>query len=149
MTQACAKDGKLSALIRYAGSDRSSGGILLDQDPAVQAFVMRLPAKERAHLERNLDVRGPVDLISCHLVLSGNAIHQGRVEDAILDVSLYSGWITAAIHSGGHVHIYLDHDPAFGGGYDVAVPQAVRNWASTFAVDIAISEPPPAPPGGP
>lgn len=149
VARACSNDGKLFALLHYAGSDRSSGGPLLDQDPAVQAFVMRLPAAVRAHLQRNLDVRGPVDLISCHLVLAGNAVHRGRDEDAILDVALFSGAVTVAIHSGGHVSIYLDHDPATGGGYDTAVPQAVRNWAAAFAVGISVSEAPPAPTSGP
>jgi len=58
-------------------------------------------------LRRSLVVRGPVDPVSCHLVLEGNADHRGGSENAILDVNLHSGAVTAAILSGGHNYLPL------------------------------------------
>lgn len=48
-----------------------------------------------------------------------------------MDVSLYSGAVTVAIHSHGRTDIYLDNDPttgASGTSYN-AVPFAVKQWA--------------------
>ena len=126
---ACSQTGKLAGLMHYAGSGRGDTPATLDEDPAVQARLQRLPASVRAHLKRKLDAQGPVDLVSCHLVLSGNADHMGGEENAILDVNLYSGAVTVAILSRGQITIYMDQDPTAGSGYDNAVPTAVRWWA--------------------
>ncbi|MGA7799293.1 MAG: hypothetical protein WCC36_00645 [Gammaproteobacteria bacterium] len=142
--QACSKAGKLAGLIHYAGSVTGDFPTALDGDPAVQARLQRLSPAVQAHLKRNLDVRGPVDLVSCHLVISGNADHMGGEENAILDVNLYSGAVTAAILSHGHITVYLDKDPTAGPVYDAAVPPAVRRWAAMAATDFhGIGRPPP------
>ncbi len=140
---ACGKTGKLAALISYVGTRYGDLPATLDTDPAVQARLKRLPAPVRAHLKRNLDVRGPVDLIDCHLVVSGNADHMGGEENAVLDVNLYSGAVTAAILSHHRVIIYLDRDPSAGSGYN-AVPIAVRWWAAMAATGFDAANRPPA-----
>jgi hypothetical protein len=94
--QACSKTGKLARLMHYAGNYSSGTPDPLDKNPAVQDWLRHLPASVRVHLKRNLDVRGPVNLVDCHLVLSGNADHMGGEENAILDVNLYSGAISSA-----------------------------------------------------
>lgn len=45
--------------------------------------------------EENLDVAGPVALVSCHLFVSGNAVMRGSEEDAIVDVDLFSDTVVA------------------------------------------------------
>lgn len=124
-----AKGGRPSPMLAYVGSDAAGRNLLAA--PAVAASLARLPVSVRAHFERNLDVSGPVDLIGCHLVLSGNAPHLGGEEDAIVDVDLYSGAVTVGIHGRGRTDIYLDprtavspHGDAYG-----AVSEAVRQWA--------------------
>ena len=142
--QACSNTGKLAGLLHYAGSSRGDITTTLEDDPAVRARLERVPASVRAHLKRNLDVRGPVDLVACHLVLSGNAAHMGGEENAILDVNLYSGAVTAALLSHGRIIIYLDQDPTAGSTYDAAVPVAVRWWAAMAANGFsAAAKPPP------
>ena len=125
---AAACSGKLESLQSYAGNYVSERNLMTA--PSVAARLMRIPSALRQHLERNLGVAGPIDLIGCHLVLAGSAPHMGSEEDAILDVNLYSGAVTIAIHGRGHVDIYLDEDPPAPTPilYN-AVPGAVRSWA--------------------
>lgn len=120
--------GGTSPLQSYAGNYVSDRNLLAA--PAVAARLKRLPAQVRRHLERNLDVAGQIDLVGCHLVLAGNAPHMGGEENAIVDVNLYSGAVTVAIHSRGHTDIWLDKDPtaATPPPYS-AVPGAVQQWA--------------------
>ncbi len=143
-SHACAADGALAGLLRYAGRDALGGAGQLDTDPAVQGHLRRLPDNVREHLQRNLDVRGPVDLVSCHLVLEGNAEHQGGLENAILDVNLYSGAVTVGLLSAGRITIYLDADRTAGSSYDAAVPRAVRTWAAVAASGFRLVEQAPA-----
>lgn len=113
----------------YAGNYVSDRNLLAA--PLVAARLQRLPAQVRAHLNHNLDVAGPIDLISCHLVLTGNAPHMGGEENAIVAVNLHSGAVSAAIHSGGRTDIYVINDPAagaHGATYD-DVPKVVKDWA--------------------
>lgn len=124
----------------YAGQSAAPPETTLDNDPAVLARLKRLPESVQAHLHRNLGVQGYVDLISCHLVLKGNAEHQGDIENAILDVNLYSGAVTVGLYSAGHTTIYLDTDPTAGSGYDGSVPPAVRTWASIVASGFRLIE---------
>jgi len=138
--QACSKTGKLAGLMPYAGQSALNPETTLDNDPAVQTRLKRLPESVRAHLHRNLGVQGYVDLVSCHLVLEGNAEHQGDIENAILDVNLYSGAVTVGLYSAGHTTIYLDADPTAASGYDGSVPPAVRSWASNAASGFRLSE---------
>lgn len=140
---ACSSSGKLAGLLHYAGQSRGADGGM-DADPAVLAHLQRLPDEVRAHLHRNLDVQGTVDLVSCHLVIEGNAAHEGGLENAILDVNLYSGAVTAGLLSGGRITIYLDSDPTAGTRYDASVPPAVRTWAALAASGFhPLAQPPP------
>lgn len=139
---ACAKTGKLAGLIRYAGTNYGDLPTTLEDDPAVQARLQRLPETVRKHLRRNLEVRGPVDLVGCHLVVRGNAPQMGGAENAILDVNLYSGAVTVANLSKGRITIHLQRDPTAGSGY-YAVPHAVRRWAAAAATGFSAEQNPP------
>ena len=136
---ACSRNGKLANLMPYAGQS-ALNGTTLDNDPAILARLKRLPESVEAHLHRNLGVQGYVDLVSCHLVLKGNAEHQGGIEDAIVDVNLYSGAVTAGLYSADHTTIYLDADPTAASSYDGSVPLAVRSWASNAASGFRLLE---------
>ena len=130
---ACATDNQWADLMRYVGTTYGDLSTTLDNDPLVQRRLSRLSPSVRQHLARNLSVRGPVDLVSCHLVLHGNAPHEGNAEDAILDIDLYSGEVTIALLSDGQITIYLDKDPATFTGYG-EVPAAVRRWVALAAM---------------
>jgi len=124
-----AKGGGLPPMLDYVGRDAAGRNLLAA--PSVAASLARLPVSVREHFERNLDVSGPVDLIDCHLVLSGNAPHMGGEEDAIIDVDLYSGAVTVAVHGRGRTDVYLGAGVAAhlpGDAYG-AVPEAVKQWA--------------------
>ena len=66
--------------------------------------------KDYEHLNTNLMVTGPVDLISGSIVIEGNAPHQGGDEMAILDINLYTGIIRTAIYSRNKIIIYSDQE---------------------------------------
>lgn len=132
--------GKHAALMRYAGHDALDPGPSLLETPLLHARLEHLPAALRIHLLRDLDVRGPVDLIGCHLVLSGNAEHQGGAENAIVDVNLYSGAVTLGLLSRRRITVYLDHDPGAGHSYDGAVPAAVRWWAAIASTGFVAAQ---------
>lgn len=122
--QACT--GKLARMLAYTGEYKTAEVL---NDPAVAAVLKRLLGSELAHLKRNLGVTGPVDLISCDLVVSGNAPHQGGEENAIVDISVYSGSVAAAILSRGKIAIYADTGKtAAGMEYEEAVPLAIKDW---------------------
>jgi hypothetical protein len=90
-------------LQKYAGSDDTDA---LLNEPAVRDALQRLLGGELPHLELNLNVRGSADLISGTLSLSGNAPHQGTVEEAVVCISSYNMDVSAAIFSGGNVTVY-------------------------------------------
>lgn len=73
-TAACTvKGGGTSPMLGYAGNHVGEKNLLAA--PTVAAHLERLPPHVRQHLDRNLDVAGEINLIGCHLVLSGNAPH--------------------------------------------------------------------------
>jgi hypothetical protein len=90
-------------LRKYAGSDDTDA---LLREPPVQESLRQLLGEEIQHLLENLDVRGSADLISGVLSLSGNAPHQGTVEEAVVCVSTYNPDVSAAIFSDGNVTVY-------------------------------------------
>lgn len=122
--------GKHADWVRYAGT-RDQHKLLAE--PVVAAQLRRLPAPVRRHLMRNLAVAGTIDLVSCDLVIAGNAEHMGGAENAIVDVNLYSGTLSAAILGRGHIDIYADIAgmPA-GMEYDV-VPLSIKDWVGVAA----------------
>ena len=121
--------GKLAALQSYAGKYLANAKLL--DAPALAAILARLPEDERLHLKRNLDVSGAIKLADCDLAVSGNAPHMGTEQDAMLDVDIASGTVTAAIHGGGRIDIYVIGDPAASmpDASWSALPRAVREWA--------------------
>jgi hypothetical protein len=141
--QACSQNGKLFTLMHYAGSDGGDFPGGLGAEPLVRASLQRLPPSVQAHLFRNLEVHGPVDLVSCHLALSGNVAHMGGLENAILDVNLYSGAVTVALLSQDKITVYLGEDPTAGSGYN-AVPASVRWWVAAAATGFHAVDHPPA-----
>ncbi|MDN5864882.1 MAG: FG-GAP repeat protein [Gammaproteobacteria bacterium] len=119
----------------YAGMVSYAGKYMYDTHffaaPPLATRLARLSVKVRRHLERNLGVTGPIRLVACRLVVSGVAPHLGNIEDAILAFDLSSGTLTAAIHTRGHVDIYIIGNPAAdttGATWD-ALPGVVRHWA--------------------
>lgn len=120
--------GALAGLQSYAGKYRADQDLLAA--PAVAARLARLPQDVRQRLQRNLDVSGPARLDACHLVLSGNAPHMGTEQDALLDVDLASGTVTAAIHAGGRIDVYVLADPVPATPRWDALPLALRAWAA-------------------
>jgi len=125
VSAACA--GKGANLQSFAGKYLADHNLLAA--PAVAARLQRLPEKERLHLQRNLDVSGPILLDGCHLVITGNAQHMGTEQDAMLDVDLASGDVTAAIHDGGRIDIWFLAEPPAGAPRWETLPMAMREWA--------------------
>lgn len=117
--------GGVPPLLDYAGHDTGERNLLAA--PAVAAGLAHLTPAVRQYLVRNLDVGGPIDLVGCHLVLTGNAPHLGGEQDAILDLDLYSEALTVAIHARGRIDIYVDNRPTAPAYRDL--PDAVRQWA--------------------
>lgn len=72
---------------------------------------------------------GPVKLVDCHLVVSGNALRMGTEQNAMLDVDLASGTVIAAILAGGRIDIYVLADPPAPTPSWNALPLATREWA--------------------
>jgi hypothetical protein len=107
-------------------------------DPGVAGRLDPLLGPERGHLQRNLAVSGSIDLIACHLVISGNAEHQGGSEGAIVAISLVDGSVAAAIQSAPAIRVYAEV-----GDY-VGVPLAIRDWVAVAAGSFDSRFQPPA-----
>jgi len=90
-------------LREYAGSDNSYG---LIKSPQIWPQLQRLLGRELRHLQANLDVSGAVDVVGGDLSVSGNAPHQGMVEEAVVCVNTYNLEVSAAIYSKGVVTAY-------------------------------------------
>ncbi len=135
---ALACHGKHPQLKAYIGTHKD-----LLAASVVARQLAKLPGTVRRHLERNLDVAGPVRLMNCHVVLTGNAPHQGGQEDALLDVALYSGEVIAVIHSGERTDIYFPAKlgtGALSGAY-WQLPFQVRQWARLASMGFPSSFP--------
>ena len=95
--------GAWARLLQHAGS-YDTDSILNDRE--VAAALSRLLGAERDHLLANLSVRGAADLVSCDLVIEGNADHRGAEENGIVAISLTQGSVAAAMLSAGRIKIY-------------------------------------------
>jgi hypothetical protein len=76
-----------------------------------------------------LDVNNGVSLVSCELVVEGNAKHKGGVNEAILSFRLYDGAISAGVLDGGKVTIFA---PSFLAKKDFQysfLSTYIRDWA--------------------
>ncbi|MGH8127148.1 MAG: hypothetical protein ACRETC_02120 [Gammaproteobacteria bacterium] len=122
--------GKLVRLLTYAGEYKTTQ---LLNAAVVGDALKRLLGSEFAHLKRNLDVSGPVDLVSCDLIIAGNAPHQGGEENAIIVINVYSGAVAAAILSQSKIAIYADSAKTMAGmTYEEAVPLAIKDWLAVI-----------------
>ena len=90
-------------LAKYAGSYDPDA---LLKEPAVRAELQKLLGAQMNHLERNLNVKGAVDLIGQTLSISGNAPHQGTEEEAVVCVAPFNMTVEAAILSKGAVTVF-------------------------------------------
>ncbi|HEX9811446.1 MAG TPA: hypothetical protein VGA88_05085 [Burkholderiales bacterium] len=90
-------------LAKYAGSYDTDAFL---REPALRAELEKLLEPALAHLERNLRVRGSVDLSGSTLSVSGNAPHQGTEEEAIVCFVPIDGRVESAIYSRGTVTVY-------------------------------------------
>jgi hypothetical protein len=95
-----------TGLLKYAGS--YNGHILLDE-PEVQTALVKMLGDNLAHFFTNLDVRGSIDLIAGSLSLSGNAMHRGGEEEAVLCVATYDSAVSAALFTGGNITVFSRH----------------------------------------
>jgi hypothetical protein len=119
--------GTSSGLLSYAGT------YLTDQlleEPEVTTALRHLLGTELDHLKQNISVTGPVDLVSCTLVVSGNADHSGGLEDGILTIDLWDGSVAAAIHTADRIDVYTHATDYF------AVPISVRDWLAVISTDL-------------
>lgn len=94
-------------LKKYAG-EYSADKVL--NDKRIRPILIKMMGKDYEHLNTNLMVTGPVDLISGSIVIEGNAPHQGGEEMAILDINLYTGIIRTAIYSHNKIIIFSDQE---------------------------------------
>jgi len=90
-------------LREYAGSDN---WYALLRNPRIWPQLQRLLGRELRHLQDNLDVTGAVDVVGGDLSVSGNAPHQGTVEEAVVCVNSYTLQVSAAIYSKGYITAY-------------------------------------------
>jgi len=98
------RDATARALVaKYAGSYDTDTFL---REPAVRAELETLVGNELPHLERNLSVRGSVDLSGSALSVSGNAPHQGAEEEAIACFMPIDSRVESAIYSKGAVTVY-------------------------------------------
>jgi hypothetical protein len=88
---------------RYAGSDDSEA---LLREPAVRTQLQKLLGAQSAQLRRNLDVRGEIDLVGGALSVSGNAVHGGGEEEAVVCVLPHGPKVQAAINSRGRITVF-------------------------------------------
>jgi hypothetical protein len=127
--------GAWARLLPYAGS-YDTDALLGDRD--VAAALSSLLGAQRDHLLANLSVRGAADLVSCNLVIEGNADHRGGEENAIVAISLGSGTVAAAMLSDGRVKIYAVGDDYF------SVPIPIKDWLAVAAAQFGYRFDPPA-----
>jgi hypothetical protein len=88
------KQGKLGHLSQHIGT-YDYGAIL--GDPAVRSALQDLAGSDVENIVINLDVASSIAFIDGHLVLRGNAPHQGGLEEALVMVNVYNGQVRAAL----------------------------------------------------
>jgi hypothetical protein len=103
----------------YAGSYDTDG---LLRHARVRPQLQALLGTEMAHLERNLEVRGSVDVIGGELSVEGNASHGGTEEEAVVCVSGDGSTVSAAILAGSTITVY-----AAASSYD-EVTRCIKDW---------------------
>jgi hypothetical protein len=116
-----------AALLKGFSGSYDADGLL--RRPQIRAQLQRLLGSELAHLERNLDVKGSVDVIGGWLSVSGTAVHGGTVEEAAVCLSPSSLDVSAAILSDGTISAYssLGGGTADVAGYE-SLPLCIKDW---------------------
>lgn len=124
--------GRLAHLRQYAGTDQGAEDPLF-QDPEVKRLLSMALGDELQHFFDNISVKEPVDLISGALVVSGNGVHQGCSEEAIVAIHLNRGDLCAAMFSQGKVNLF-----GFGGAVAYPhLPKAIRAWIALRNAECA------------
>ena len=95
-------------LAKWAGSYDTDAFL---REPAVRAELKKLLGPELEHLDRNLNVKGAVDLSGSTLSVNGNAPHMGTEEEAIvcvtpINMTPNNMLVEAAILSKGIITVY-------------------------------------------
>jgi hypothetical protein len=106
-------------LQKYAGSYDTDA---LFNELQIRENLQQLLGEELPHLERNLDVKGAIDVISGALSITGNAPHQGTEEEAVVCVNSYNMELSAAIYSNGTITVYSRE-----GQYE-NLPLCIKDW---------------------
>lgn len=91
-------------------------------DPAVKPQIERLLGQELNHLKNNINVHGPIGVISGILFVSGNAPHQGGKEHGFVGIDLYNGVVYAVLLTDGKIKVYGNEKE-----YS-RLPDGVRHW---------------------
>ena len=97
--------GTLAHLLPHAGTYQTDQVLA---DSVVSASLRRLLGAKAEHVRRNVSVTGAVDLIACHLVIAGNAEHQGGMEQGIIAINLITGAVAAALTTGGRIEVFVE-----------------------------------------
>lgn len=108
-----------SLVERYAGTyiwDR------MLKEPPVRRELVQLLGSELSHLEQNLFVAGSIDLIGGSLAISGNAAHQGGLEEAMVCIAEKPIAVHAAMLTGGRIKVYSRAK-----GYE-GLPICIMDW---------------------
>ena len=118
----CLERSKFPYLHKYIGSYETNAFM---SEKAVSSKLQALVGKDLALVQRNLEVRGPIDLISCDLSVSGNAPHGGLDENAIVNFDLATGEIIVAVRSDsskGEITVYSSSAEF------ITLPFSVKLW---------------------
>jgi hypothetical protein len=107
-----AQDGKQGRLGHLAPLIGSSDYRPVLEDPAVQAALADLVGEALPEVIANLEVHGEIDFVQGHLVLLGNAPHQGTEEEATVWVRLYDGGVKVGLLHAGRFALYA-REPDF------------------------------------
>lgn len=91
-------------------------------DPVVKPQLAHILGPQLAHLEKNLDVHGPLGVAGGALTLTGNAAHMGLEENGLLLVDLNSGEVYTCLLTNKRFEVY-GKQPRFD-----YLPQGVRDW---------------------
>lgn len=98
-----AEDAARAMLAKWAGSYDTDAFL---REPAVRTELKKLLGPELEHLERNLNVKGAVDLSGSTLSVNGNAPHMGTEEEAVVCFTPINNTVEAAILSRGTITVF-------------------------------------------
>jgi hypothetical protein len=96
-------DAARAMMAKYAGDDDADG---LLREPAVRTQLQKLVGAQLKQLERNLNVKGAVDVVGGALSVSGNAPHGGGTEEGVVCVAPHGPRVEAAVYSKGTITVF-------------------------------------------